>query len=149
MGIQESVKGAIKEAMVAKDKATLQTLRMLTAAFKQIEIDKQIEVTDEVALNELVRQVKQRQDAARQFRDTGRDDLAEKEELEIQIIHRFLPQQMNIEEMQMYVQKVLEESGLQREIASLGQLMPQLKAELQGRADMSEVSKYLRQLLST
>lgn len=148
MGIADSVKAAVKAAMIAKDKERLTTLRMLTAAFKQIEIDKQLEVTDEVALNELVRQVKQRQDAARQFHDSGRSDLAAHEEAEIAIIQEFLPAQMSEAEMQAHVDKVLAESGLPAETASLGKLMPKLKEDLQGRADMSAVSKYLRQRLS-
>lgn len=147
MSIQENLKVATKEAMLAKDKLTLQTLRMLSAALKQIEIDQQVEITEEIALNELVRQVKQRQEAARQFTETARQDLADKEVAEIEIIQRFLPQQMSAAEWQAYVDKVFAESGLAKEAASLGKLMPQLKAELQGRADMGEVSKYLRQKL--
>lgn len=147
MSIQENLKAATKQAMLAKDKLTLQTLRMLSAALKQIEIDKQIEISEEVALNELVRQVKQRQEAARQFHETGREDLAEKEEAEILIIQGFLPQQMSQAEWQTAVDKLIGESGLPREAASLGKLMPQLKAQLHGRADMGEVSKYLRQQL--
>lgn len=149
MSIQDNVQAAIKEAMRAKNKEALQTLRMVSAAFKQIQVDKQLEITDEVALNELVRQVKQRQDAARQFHETGREDLAEKEEAEIKIIQRFLPQALTKEEMQAHVDKVLADSGLPHEIASLGKLMPQLKNDLQGRADMAEVSQYLRQKLQS
>lgn len=149
MAIQENLNVAIKEAMLAKDKLTLQTLRMLSAALKQIEVDKRISITEEIALNEFVRQVKQRQEAARQFHETGREDLAQKEEAEIKIIQRFLPQQMSQAELEAYVDKALAESGLPQESASLGKLMPQLKAELQGRADMSEISKYLRQKLQS
>lgn len=149
MAIQENLNAAIKEAMLAKDKLTLQTLRMLSAALKQIEVDKRISITEEIALNEFVRQVKQRQEAARQFHETGREDLAQKEEAEIKIIQRFLPQQMSQAELEAYVDKALVESGLPQEPASLGKLMPQLKAELQGRADMSEISKYLRQKLQS
>lgn len=149
MAIQENLNAAIKEAMLAKDKLTLQTLRMLSAALKQIQIDKQISITEEIALNEFVRQVKQRQEAARQFHETGREDLAQKEEAEIKIIQRFLPQQMTQAELEAYVDKVFAESGLPQEPATLGKLMPQLKADLQGRADMSEISKYLRQKLQS
>lgn len=147
MGIRESINAAVKAAMIAKDKERLTTLRLLTAAFKQIEVDKQVEVTDEVALNELVRQAKQRQDAARQFHESGREDLAAKEEAEIAIIQEFLPAQLSESEMQAHVDKVLAESGLPVEPAFLGKLMPTLKADLQGRADMAAVSKYLRQKL--
>ena len=92
MSIRENVNAAIKAAMINKEKATLQTLRMVSAAFKQIEVDQRVEITDEIALRELVRQVKQRQDAAQQFRTANRLDLAEHEEAEIAIIQQFLPQ---------------------------------------------------------
>lgn len=147
MSIRERVNAAVKAAMIAKDKERLTTLRLLTAAFKQIEVDKQIEVTDEVALNELVRQAKQRQDTARQFHENGREDLAAKEETEIAVIQEFLPTQLSSSEMQAEVDKLLAESGLPLEPASLGKLMPTLKQALQGRADMAAVSQYLRQKL--
>lgn len=147
MSIQDNVKAAVKEAMRAKDKSTLQTLRMLTAAFKQIEIDKNIEVTDAVAMAELVRQVKQRQDAAKQFHEAGRDELAANEEAEIAIIQRFLPEQLSAAEVHAEVDAALAASGLPHEMASMGKVMGVLKPKLQGRADMAEVSKYLRQQL--
>lgn len=138
---------AIKEAMVAKDKETLQTLRTISAAFKQIEVDRRIEVGDDIALTELVRQVKQRQDAASQFKNAGRDDLASQEEREIAIIQRFLPEALSEAEMHAHVDKVLAASDLPREMKSMGALMAELKSELEGRADMAEVSKYLRSRL--
>lgn len=147
MSIRAAVNAAIKEAMVAKDKETLQTLRTISAAFKQIEVDRRIEVGDDIALTELVRQVKQRQDAMSQFRNAGRDDLAAQEEREIAIIQRFLPEAMGEAEMHAHVDKTLAESGLPCEMKSMGALMAMLKSDLEGRADMAEVSKYLRSRL--
>ncbi|ABQ14233.1 GatB/YqeY domain-containing protein [Dichelobacter nodosus] len=147
MLIQEQLKSAIKEAMLAKDKAVLQTLRMMSAAFKQIEIDQKIEITDEVAINELVRQIKQRQDAMQQYRQADREDLAQQEEAEIAIIQRFLPAQLSVEEMQAHVDKVIADSQMPLAISSMGALMGILKKDLQGKADMAAVSAYLRQKL--
>ncbi|MDO4776516.1 MAG: GatB/YqeY domain-containing protein [Cardiobacteriaceae bacterium] len=147
MSIRAAVNAAIKEAMVAKDKDTLQTLRMVSAAFKQIEVDRRVEVSDEIALTELVRQVKQRQDAASQFRNAGREDLALQEDREIAVIQRFLPEAMSEADMQAHVDQLLENSELPREMKSMGSLMAQLKSELEGRADMAQVSKYLRSRL--
>ncbi|MBV7434723.1 GatB/YqeY domain-containing protein [Cardiobacteriaceae bacterium TAE3-ERU3] len=135
--------------MVNKDRASLQTLRMLSAALKQIEIDQRIEITDEVATREFVRQVKQRQDAATQYRDANRDDLATKEEAEIEIIQRFLPEAMSDEEIAAAVDAAIAESGLPQEMSSMGPLMGKLKPALEGRADMSKVSKYLREKLNS
>lgn len=147
MSIRATVNAAIKEAMVAKDKETLQTLRTLSAAFKQIEVDKRIDVTDEIALTELVRQVKQRQDAATQFHAAGREDLAGQEEKEIAIIRRFLPEAMSEADMRAHVDAVLDKSDLPRDMKSMGSLMGVLKSELEGRVDMALVSQYLRSRL--
>lgn len=147
MSIRAAVNAAIKEAMVAKDKETLQTLRTLSAAFKQIEVDKRIEVNDDIALTELVRQVKQRQDAMSQFRTAGRDDLADQEEKEIAIIRRFLPEAMSEADMHAHVDALLAKTSLPREMKSMGALMAELKGELEGRVDMADVSKYLRSCL--
>lgn len=135
--------------MVNKEKATLQTLRMISAAFKQIEVDQRVEITDEIALRELVRQVKQRQDAAKQFRDANRLDLAENEEAEIAIIQQFLPQALSEDEIRAEIDKVFAASGLPREMASMKLLMATLKPALEGRADMAFVGQYLRSLLQS
>ena len=148
MSIQDKVKAAVKDAMRSKDRTSLQTLRLVSAAFKQIEVDQRLEITDEIAIVEMVRQVKQRQDAARQYHAAGREELAAHEKAEIAIIEQFLPEQMSQEEMHVHVDRVIGDSGLPLAIASMGKLMPVLKRELQGRTDMTEVSKYLRQKLS-
>ena len=149
MSIRDNVNAAIKAAMINKEKATLQTLRMISAAFKQIEVDQRVEISDEIALRELVRQVKQRQDAAKQFRDAARLDLAEQEEAEIAIIQQFLPQAMSEDEVRAAVDKALTDSGLPHEMASMKALMATLKPALEGRADMAFVSQYLRTRLQT
>lgn len=149
MSIRENVNAAIKTAMVNKDKVTLQTLRLISAAFKQIEVDQRVEITDDIALRELVRQVKQRQDAAKQYRDAARLDLAEHEEAEIVIIQQFLPQALSEDEVRAEVDAVLTASGLPRTMVSMKPLMAELKPKLEGRADMASVSQYLRTLLQS
>ena len=149
MSIRENINAAIKTAMVNKDKVTLQTLRLMSAAFKQIEVDQRVEITDDIALRELVRQVKQRQDAAKQYRDAARLDLAEHEEAEIVIIQQFLPQALGEDEIRATVDEALAASGLPRTMASMRPLMAELKSKLEGRADMAFVSQYLRTLLQS
>ena len=150
--IFQDIQNAIKEAMRAKDKDALQTLRLISAALKQIKVDKKLsddDLTDELVINELVRQSKQRQDAMQQYKDNGREDLAQKEEFEISVIKKFLPTQLDQAEIEKIIKETFENSGLNREIASLGKLMAELKPKLNGRADMSEVSRYLREFLKT
>lgn len=147
MSISDRIQSEIKQAMLSKDKETLQTLRMLSAALKQIVIDKQVELSDEIVLNELMRQVKQRKDALKQFLEAGREDLASKEASEIEVIERFLPRQLSVDEMKAKVDEIIATSGIACEKASMGQLMGLLKEQLHGVADMSAVSQYLREKL--
>lgn len=147
MTIREQLNQSIKDAMIRKDKVSLQTLRMLSAALKQIEVDKRIEITDEIAIREFVRQSKQRQDAAKQYRDAGRSDLAEQEENELKIIQGFLPEAVSEEEMRQVVDQIVDASDLPQEMSSMGGLMAKIKPALEGKADMAQVSQYLRSKL--
>lgn len=149
MSIQQAINQAIKEAMIAKDKATLQTLRMVTASFKQIEVDQRIEITDEIALRELGRLVKQRRESIKQFEAGNRPDLAQQEEAEIAIIQRFLPQQLTPEEVEAIIHQTLAESGLPKAPSSMGALMAQLKTRLEGQTEMGKVSQMLTQILKS
>lgn len=149
MSIQQAINQAIKEAMIAKDKATLQTLRMVTASFKQIEVDQRIEITDEIALRELGRLVKQRRESIKQFEAGNRPDLAQQEEAEIAIIQRFLPQQLTHEEVEAIIHQTLAESGLPKAPSSMGALMAQLKTRLEGQTEMGKVSQMLTQILKS
>ncbi len=89
--LKDQLNAAVKDAMRAKDKARLGTLRMATAAIKQVEVDERIELDDARVLALLDKQIKQRKDAARQYRDANRADLAEVEEAEIAVLQEFLP----------------------------------------------------------
>lgn len=149
MSIQQAINQAIKEAMIAKDKATLQTLRMVTASFKQIEVDQRIEITDEIALRELGRLVKQRRESIKQFEAGNRPDLAQQEEAEIAIIQLFLPQQLTPEEVEAIIHQTLAESGLPKAPSSMGALMAQLKTRLEGQTEMGKVSQMLTQILKS
>lgn len=148
MGVRDEVNQAIKTAMIAKDKLTLQTLRMVSAAFKQIEVDKRVEISDEIARRELVRLLKQRQESARQFREANRLDLAEQEEAEITVIQRFLPAALSEAEMKALVDRLVADSGLPRTMASMRALMDLVRPQLEGRADLGQVGQYLRSLLT-
>lgn len=148
MGVRDEVNQAIKAAMIAKDKLTLQTLRMVSAAFKQIEVDKRVEISDEIARRELVRLLKQRQESARQFREANRLDLAEQEEAEITVIQRFLPAALSETEMKALVDRLVADSGLPLTMASMRALMDLVRPQLEGRADLGQVGQYLRSLLT-
>src|SRR5690554_4564390 len=139
----KSVKDAVKDAMRAKDKARLTTLRTIQAEFKRIEVDERIAVDDARALAVLDKMTKQRRDSATQYRDAGRIELAEQEEQEITVLQEFLPQQLSETEITALVDATIAdcgESGMQ----AMGTVMGQLKPKLQGRADMGAVSKIVK-----
>jgi uncharacterized protein YqeY len=137
------VKAAMKTAMKAREKQTLNTIRLIQAEFKRIEVDERIEIDDARALTIMDKMVKQRRDSASQFRDADRPELAEQEDAEIAIIQTFLPAQLSSEEIDALIDEAL--AGIEAEgMAAMGPLMGILKPQLQGRADMGEVSQRVK-----
>jgi len=139
----EQVKAAMKAAMKAREKETLATIRLIQAEFKRVEVDERIEIDDARALAIMDKMVKQRRDSSSQYRDADRPELAEKEDAEIAIIQTFLPAQLTIDEIDALIDEAL--AGIDAEgMAAMGQLMGKLKPQLQGRADMGQVSQRVK-----
>ena len=139
----EQVKAAMKAAMKAREKQTLATIRLIQSEFKRVEVDERIEIDDDRALSIMDKMVKQRRDSAKQFRDADRPELAEQEDAEITIIQTFLPAQLSADEIDAMIDGAL--AGIDAEgMAAMGALMGKLKPQLQGRADMGEVSKRVK-----
>jgi uncharacterized protein YqeY len=139
----EQVKAAMKAAMKAREKQTLATIRLIQAEFKRVEVDERIEIDDDRALSIMDKMVKQRRDSAKQYRDAERPELADQEDAEIAIIQTFLPAQLSAEEIDAMIDDAL--AGIDVEgMAAMGALMGKLKPQLQGRADMGEVSKRVK-----
>ena len=145
--IKEQLNQSVKDAMRAKDKARLGTLRMATAAIKQIEVDERIEVDDTRTLAVLDKLIKQRKDAATQFKDANREDLAQQELLEADILQEFMPRALSEAEIDTLIDKAISESGA-TSMKDMGNVMAVLKPQLQGRADMGQVSKTVKARLS-
>ena len=139
----DQVKAAMKAAMKAREKQTLATIRLIQAEFKRVEVDERIEIDDVRALSIMDKMVKQRRDSAKQYRDAERPELADQEDAEIAIIQTFLPAQLSAEEIDVMIDDAL--AGIDAEgMAAMGALMGKLKPQLQGRADMGEVSKRVK-----
>ncbi len=143
----ESVKAAMKAAMKARDKERLATIRLIQAEFKRIEVDERIELDDARALAVLDKMVKQRRDSAQQYQDAGRDELAAKENAEIAVIQAFLPAQLGEEELAGLVDAAIAAVGA-ADMQAMGAVMGRLKPQLQGRADMGQVSKLVKARLA-
>ena len=145
--LKDDIHAAMKAAMRAKDRARLQTIRLMQAEFKRIEVDERIELDDARVLAVLDKMVKQRRDSAQQYADAGRSELADQENYEIGVIQEFLPQQLSEAEIAALVDEAIagcEASGMQ----AMGPVMGQLKPKLQGRADMGQVSALVKQRLT-
>ena len=136
-----------KAAMRAKDSTRLTTLRMLSAAIKQIEIDKQTELDEQGCLAVVQKMIKQRQDAAKQFTDAGRDELASKENTEIEILSAYMPEQLSDSELEELVATTISELGCS-EMKDMGRCVGALKQKIAGRADMGKVSAMVKAKLS-
>lgn len=137
--LKDQLNAAVKDAMRAKDKARLGTLRMVTAAIKQVEVDERIELDDARVLALLDKQIKQRKDAARQYRDANRADLAEVEEAEIAVLQEFLPSPLTEAEIDALIDNAIAQTGAAG-MQDMGKVMGELKPRLQGRADIGAVS---------
>lgn len=147
MSLVEELKSAQKEAMKAKDKLRLGTIRMALAAVKQREIDERITLTDSDVNGILTKQVKQRQDAAKQFEQAKRQDLADQEVAEIEVLQSFLPEPLSESELSDLIKQALSETGASS-MQEMGKVMGWLKPKVQGRADMGRLSGEIKQHLS-
>jgi uncharacterized protein YqeY len=147
MSLKDRIQQDVKDAMRAKDKERLAAIRLITAAIKQREVDERIELDDEQVLLVLDKMCKQRRESISQFEKAGRDDLVAKEVSELEIIHGYLPRQLDDEEIAALIDVALAETGASS-IKDMGKVMGQLKPQLQGRADMSAVSAMIKSRLA-
>ena len=145
--LQQRVNDDVKTAMRNKDKDRLGVLRLITAAFKQKEVDERIELDDTMVLAIMNKMTKQIRDSIDQFEKAGRDDLAAKEAFELNIIQEYLPAQLSEDEISQIIAECVEASGAES-AKDMGKVMGLLKPRLQGRADMGKVSGLVKQQLS-
>lgn len=143
MSLKTAVMNATKTAMKAGEKDRLVVLRAFSAAVKQREIDEQIELSDSEQLSVLDKQIKQRKDAEKQFRDAGRDDLADKEAFEITVLAEFLPKQLDDSEIDAIISAAISEVG-ESGMAAMGKVMAVVKPQVQGKADIGKISQLVK-----
>ena len=138
---------AMKAAMRAQAKDRLSAIRMVLADIKRIEVDERIELEDARVLAVLDKIAKQRRDSIHQFRGAGRDDLADKEAIELTVVEEFLPQQLSEAEITALIEQSIAAAGATSP-ADMGKVMALIKPAAQGRADMAAVSKLIKARLS-
>ena len=135
------------KTMKAGDKKRRQVIRLMMSAIKQIEIDSRKELSDDDIIAVLGKMLKQRRDSYTQYTDAGRNDLAEQEAFEITVIKEYLPQALSEDEVAVIIDEIITSTGAASP-KDMGKVMGQLKAKLQGRADMGAASTLVKQKLS-
>ena len=141
--LKDTVNRSTKEAMKARDKNRVATLRMVNAEVKRIEVDERRALSDDDVFAVLNKMLKQRKDALQQFQAADRQDLAAIEAYEIGVIKEFLPAQMEDEELAAFVTGLVSQSGAQG-IQDMGKVMGLLKSQGQGRVDMGKASAMVK-----
>ena len=143
MSIREQILADIKEAMKAKDEFKRDTLRTLNAALKQVEVDQRIEMTDEVVLPLLQKEIKKRADSVELYLKGAREDLAKKEQSEIELIKAYLPAQLSDDELKDKIKSIIEKVG-----KNLGAVMKMAKDEIGASAEAKRRSMIAKELLA-
>lgn len=141
------IKDSMKDAMRAKEKVRLTAIRMLLAQIKQVEVDERIELDDTRVLAILDKMLKQRRDSIQQFEAAGRQELADIEKEEIEILQVFMPKALTANEIDQLVVEALAESGA-KSMQDMGKVMAILKPQMQGRADMGSISAIIKAKLA-
>lgn len=147
MSIKDSIQADMKTAMKAGDKERLGTIRLMMAAIKQVEVDERIEIDDARVLAVLDKMVKQRRESIAQYESAGRQELADKELTEIQVIQTYLPEPLTDAEVEALIEEAIAATGA-TSIKDMGKLMGMLKGQLQGRADIGAVSARIKARLA-
>ena len=144
--IKDSLASDMKQAMRDKDIVRKDTLRMLRAAIQRREVDERIVLDEAQVLAVIEKLVKQARDSITQFEQGGRQDLADKEKKELDVLISYLPAQLSAAEIEQHIKAVIDETGA-ASMKDMGKVMGKLKPLLQGKADMAAVSASIKKQL--
>lgn len=138
---------AMKDAMRARDKTRLGTIRLALTEVKKVEVDERIDPDDTRILALLDKMIKQRRDSVKQYESGGRQDLAVIETAEIDVLQEFMPSALSEDELQALVSEAVASTGA-ASMQDMGKVMAQLRPQVAGRADMAAVSAMIKSRLS-
>lgn len=145
--LKVSITDAMKDALRARDKARLSTLRLVLAELKRVEVDERIDLAEDRIISILDKMIKQRRDSVKQYTDGGRPELADAEAAEITVIQEFMPKALSKAEITAIVNKAIADEGA-ASMQDMGKVMNAVRPQLAGRADMAVVSQLVKQQLS-
>lgn len=141
-----TITDAMKDAMRAKDKERLGTVRLILSEIKKVEVDERIDPDDSRIISIMDKMVKQRRESIKQYTDGGRPELADKEQAEIEVIQEFLPQPLTDAEIDAIIADAIASTGA-TSMQDMGKVMGAIKGQLTGRADMGAVSQKIKAAL--
>jgi len=145
--LKQAFTEAMKDAMRAKDKPRLGTIRLALSEIKRIEVDERIDLDDGRIIGILDKMIKQRRESIRQYASADRPELVAQEQFEIEVIQEFLPQALDANELEQIIKSAVTESGA-ASMKEMGKVMNLVRPKVVGRADMAEVSKQIKALLA-
>ena len=145
--LKQSIQSAVKDAMKGRQKERVAALRLIMSDIKRIEVDERIEVDDARLLVILDKMLKQRRESHAQYETAGRSDLAQTEAYAMGVIQEFLPAALSAEAIDLIIDKAIAQSGAAT-VKDMGAVMSLVKPQVQGRADMSAVSRQIKQRLA-
>ena len=148
MSLKNKITDDMKTAMKAGDKDRLKVVRMILAAVKQVEVDTRTELDDATVLGVLEKMVKQRRDSVEQFRQGGRDDLADNELAEITVLEAYLPEQLDEAEIDALIDEAIQSTGADG-MRDMGKVMGVIKSKAAGRTDMGMIGGKVKARLGT
>jgi uncharacterized protein YqeY len=137
------ISDAMKDAMRAKDKPRLGTIRLMMADMKKVEVDERIELEDDRIISILDKMIKQRRESIKQYEAAARQELADQEQAEIDVIQEFLPAALSEAELAQLIDKAVAESGAES-MKDMGSVMAIIRPQVSGRADMGQVSALVK-----
>jgi uncharacterized protein YqeY len=145
--LKQRLQDDMKAALKGGDKERLGTIRLINAAIKQREVDERIELDDTAVLAVLEKMIKQRRDSHAQYQDAGREDLAAKEAAEILVCQAYMPEPLSDAEIDACIDAALAETGASS-MRDMGKVMGIIKPQVQGRADIGQISARVKQRLN-
>ena len=147
MSLKETLMQDLKTAMKTKDKRAKDTITMVRAAIKQKEVDERVDLDDEGVLKVLSKEIKERRGSIEEFEKAGRDDLVESTKAEIDVLMKYMPEQLSEEELEKLIRQVMEENNI-TEKKQMGLLMKNIMPRVQGRADGKAVNAIVNRILN-
>ena len=145
--VKNILKKDLKAAMVSKDNFKRDTIRFLMSAIKQVEVDERVELNDNDIYKIIQKSIKQRDDAAKAYKEANREDLYEKEFKEAQLLKEYLPKQLSNDEHKTIIEKIVEETNAQN-MKDMGKVIKLTQAKVGSSADGKKISSIVKEILS-